>query len=422
MKKFGVVMVLVMLTSMLFGCTPKDSQEVSDVEIPVEEVKNVPTMESQNVCDVIIPVEGLRDYSGKDVMIEGTYNGLTILEIEGKHVCASSNGLYVEDRSDINIEVLFKREAPNGVIGSSNDFLGYSYGSMYAGMTGKLFYLLGPEILIDKTLTLSQNYDCTMLDENSIESLDGKLIKIIGSHELEDGFFNDETMVFTVDDQPYCYANRLNVYKTLNVFGKPHHVMFDADPFMGRIELLYGDEGILSVEDTQNEYPTVYIDIGEGEREISIDPMVEEISSHNSYLRYLEYEGRLGETLADGKGSIYSLMMTDDAPVLNPGYLISPTSYTYGGKVDLNSEIGKIFNQSLILSSVSECEYDEYDKAYEGTFTFTLGGKQVAVSYLNQTYITLIKGNGANQILYYYLLDATDFCQNQVQPMTGSVS
>jgi hypothetical protein len=391
LKKFSILIVTILIVSAVLatGCTAQTPQKV---------------------CDSVIPVEGLKAYSGKDVTIEGSFNNLTMLKIEGKNVCASSNGLYVENKGQSGPEVLFKLKSANGEIGGANDFLGFSDANVYVGLTGKLYFLLQPEILIDSVLTESGNLTCTMLDEKNINSLNGQTVKIVGSYVDESDMFGDQYLVFTtVSGKPYCYANGLGVYKTVDVFGKPHHVEFESDLF-DRPELLFGTEGVLSVEKASDGFPDVYIDAGAGKREDSVDPMVEEIGSHNPELDYLQYPGYFGETLTDGKGSIYSLMLVDMPPVLKPGYQISPKSYTYGGKVDLNSEVGKIDGQSLVLTSVANCE-KEGNGPYEAEFHFNLGGKEVAAPYQTQGYIALIKGDGANQDLVYYQVDTSDFCK-----------
>jgi hypothetical protein len=393
MKKFAVLMVFVlMLSVILTGCGP--------------------ARDSGKTCDMVISPDKLQDYDGQKATIEGSHEGVTVLEIDGKHVCVTENGLYSTDVGE-GLDLLVRAKYHQNEFGGLYTSLGYSFMNMYSGMTGTIHYLGQPVIVLDEVMQMVYKDNCTVLDQDSIGQLNGQNVKITGvwvpEGKLADEYY-DALMVFEYNGQNYCYDYYVQAYKTIEVFGKPHHVPFDFGVMGNTPELLFGDVGRITVEIGDDGRQDVFLDIGEGEREDDVDPMIEEIGSRDMHLVPLKYEGMYSETFTDGKGSVYSLMYTWEAPILKPGYLISPKSYTYGGIIDVGTVIGKIDGKPLIVSYIGNCMQND-DGSFEAEFYISYDGGVVAYDWRNLEYFALVKGNGADQDIVYYQFSANASCK-----------
>lgn len=402
MKKFAILMTVVMaLSVILTSCNF--------------------TKDSGKVCDVLISPDQLENYTGRKATLLGSHEGVTVLNIDGKYVCVTQNGLYSSNINEGLFAQVRTRYQPNQYHIDTVP-LGYSYSNMYSGMTGRIENIIssqdfgtGPVIVLDKTLEMVYKDSCTVLDDTNIGLLDGQTVKATGmwvpvGEEMQK---YDPMMVLEYQGKNYCYHGYIQTYKTINVFGKPHHIYFEAGVWANYKPLIFGDTGVVSVEPRDGYYPDVYFDIGEGVREDDVDLMVEEIGSHG-YLRtwYLKEQSWYGEILNDGKGNVYSLISWKDAPQLNPGYFASPKSYTYGGLIEEGIVMGEIEGKPLTVSLVdSHCE--QVDREYSSSnFEVSLDGEVVGDGWgLPVEYYALIKGNGADQDIVYYMFDASSFCQ-----------
>jgi len=406
MKKFAVLMVFVMLLSVILtGCAVSSTQD------------------SGKVCDVLISPDELESYIGQKATLVGSHAGVTVLDIGGKQVCVTQNGLFSTNIDEgLFVQVRTKYQQNQYYIDTVP--LGYDFSNMYSGMTGTIGNVVssrdfgtGPMIILDKTLELVYEDSCEVLDYDSIEQLNGKTVKAtgvwvpVGEEENEE---YDPMIVYVYQGQNYCFDGYLDIYKTIEVFGKQHHVSFEAGYWNYYSEpLIFGDTGVISVEPRGEGYlPNVFFDVGEGNREDEVDPMIEEIGSRGGYIPmwYLGTQSWYGEILNDGQ-STYSLIFWEEAPQLNPGYLFSPKSYTYGGMIDVGTVIGKIDGKPVTISSIeNRCE--QLDPNYSSIdFEVSFDGEYVGFGW-GQTveYFAMIKGNGADQEIVYYKFDASAFC------------
>ncbi|HOX95803.1 MAG TPA: hypothetical protein PLI45_00260 [Candidatus Woesebacteria bacterium] len=389
MKKFAVLMVFVMILSVILtGCAP--------------------SQESGQICDLIISPDKLEDYDGQKATYLGSYEGLVTLNVDGRHICVTENGLYSSDIGE-SVNLLVRTKYFQNEIGEQYfSGMGYSYLNMYSGMTGTIRYVGSPVFVLDEVMQMVYKESCTLLDQDSIGQLNGREVKITGVWTPDP--YSGEYLVLESNGQNYCYTHNIDIYKTTDVFGEPHHIPFYTSfGVIGSSDLLLGVVGKITTELDNDGDLLVYFDAGEGQREEDIDPMIEEISSRSKYLSYLQYEGWYEETITDGMGNVYSLMSNSEAPILKPGYLISPKSYTYGGPIDIGVVIGEIDGKPLTMSLVEDC-YQDDDGSFSAKFSFSYDGDEVVSEWGSTEYISLIKGNGADQEIVYYKFDASAFC------------